>query len=247
MAHMTPVIEMDKSAVKVLDPVQKVPLSRLVAERIREGILKGSIRPGQGLTEEDLAQMLGVSRSPVRQALVQLEYEGLIRRDQNQVATVVTMSAGDIEEVCSFRLALEALAIRYAINRTRPEELEVLDRILRQHSECARSGEALVRLVELDLAFHEQLVRMSGHTRVMAAWQSIKYQISFLMFTCDIVSHEEFPSLMETWHLEIVEGIRRKDLAWCARHLQMHLENAHTMLSHRHTDRTKRQAEGQEV
>jgi len=233
---MAVVTELDKDGVKGLDPVRKVSLSRLVAERIREGILKGTIRPGQSLTEEDLARMLGVSRSPVRQALMQLEFEGLIRRDQNQAATVVTMSAADVEEVCSFRLALETLAIRYAVDRARPEDLENLDRIARQHSQSARSGESLARLVELDLAFHEQLVNLSGHTRVLAAWQSIKYQISFLMFTCDIVGHDEFPSLMETWHSEIVEGIRRKDPAWCTRHLRMHLENVHTLLSGRHAE-----------
>ncbi len=234
------------STTDALDPVERISLGDLVAERIRQAILTGALRPGQRVTEDELARVLGISRSPVRQALIQLEHEGLIVRERNQRASVVCMSEEDIEEVCTLRLSLETLALERAMARATAEDIAELEGLFRKYSKCLRGGGPLARLVELDLAFHEQLVHISRHSRLLHAWEGIRFQISYLMFTCNIVGESEFPSLCDVWHSEIIEALRRKDLAHGTQHLRAHLENAYDVFRTRYAQQAIEKQEGRD-
>src|SRR3954451_14400347 len=97
-----------------LSPTVKRSLADDVVDRLRDAIFHGSFKPGEALREEQLAAMLDVSRGPVREALVQLEREGLVLVRRHRGATVARLSRGDLEEVYSLRLALERLAIQRA-------------------------------------------------------------------------------------------------------------------------------------
>src|SRR5437773_3057464 len=98
-----------------LTPTVKRSLADDVADRLRDAIFQGSFKPGEPLREEQLAAMLDVSRGPVREALVQLEREGLVLVRRHRGATVARLSRGDLEEVYSLRLALERLAMQRAV------------------------------------------------------------------------------------------------------------------------------------
>src|SRR5262245_56805154 len=92
-----------------LTPAVKRSLADDVVDRLRDAIFRGRFKPGEPLREEQLAAMLDVSRGPVREALVQLEREGLVLVRRHRGATVARLSRGDLEDVYSLRLALERL------------------------------------------------------------------------------------------------------------------------------------------
>src|SRR6476469_10949085 len=98
-----------------LTPTVKRSLADDVVDRLRDAIFHGSFKPGEALREEQLAAMLDVSRGPVREALVQLEREGLVIVRRHRGATVARLSRRDLEEVYSLRLALERLAVQRAV------------------------------------------------------------------------------------------------------------------------------------
>src|ERR1700682_5240471 len=98
-----------------LVPPSKHTLAEDIVDRLREAIYSGQLPPNKRLREEVLASFLGLSRGPVREALAQLEREGLVIRQPNRGATVARLSLEDLEEVYSLRLALEQLAVREVI------------------------------------------------------------------------------------------------------------------------------------
>src|SRR3712207_4131206 len=114
----------------VLTPAMKRSLSEDVADRLRDAIFRGSYKPGEPLREEQLAAMLDVSRGPVREALVQLEREGLVIVRRHRGATVARLSRADLEEVYSLRLALERLAMQRAVHNATERDFATLEVVL---------------------------------------------------------------------------------------------------------------------
>src|SRR5690606_19153041 len=142
-----------------LQPIQLhsyKPLRELVFEAIREAIIEGTLEPGERLMEAQLAEDLGVSRTPVREAIRQLELAGLVVMIPRRGAYVADISLKDVADVFEIRGALEALAASLAADRATDEEIQQLQSLL---VEIERSVEArdVDLLVELDTRFHDQL------------------------------------------------------------------------------------------
>lgn len=222
----------------MLMPVKKTSLSDMVTDNVRQAILDGTFKPGQRIIEEELASSLQTSRQPVRDALLQLEQEGLVVREKSRGATVVTMSAADIEEVCSFRMSLETLAFRFAVQRASDQDVVELADQLATLSKCLqRSDFSLEEAVELDLKFHEKLLLISGHRRIISAWQSLKSQIWFLIFSLNAYRQGGYPSSSDAWHQRLLDALRRKDVAGGTKHLEQHLDEAYWTLKEAHRAR----------
>jgi DNA-binding GntR family transcriptional regulator len=227
-----------EGATSMLTPVDKRSLAVEVAGKLRLEILMGRIRPGARILEQEISMMMKTSRSPVRDALLQLEHEGLVRREPNHSATVVRMTADDVEEVHSLRLSLELLAMRYVMERAREEDLARLQAAaaaLRTHMEGDFS---LQHAVDLDLQFHEELVRTARHSRLLSMWQSIKPQIWFLIFTRNTRELESYREVVRT-HEKILQAIREKDPVKGESLVQEHLDESYANLiaTYRKSDR----------
>jgi len=222
----------------MLMPVKKTSLSDLVTDNVRQAILDGTFKPGERIIEEDLAGTLQTSRQPVRDALLQLEQEGLVVREKSRGATVVTMSAEDIEEVCSFRMSLETLAFRFAVQRATASDIAELETQLDRLAACLRRPDfSLEEAVELDLEFHEQLLRLSRHRRILSAWQGLRSQIWFLIFSLNAYRQGGYPSSSDVWHQNLIHALRQKDIAGGTDHLQRHLEISYDALLEAHRAR----------
>src|SRR5690606_12292208 len=117
------------------------PLRELVFEVLREAIITGKLRPGERLMEVQLAEELGVSRTPVREAIRKLELEGLVLMIPRRGAYVAEISMKDIADVFEIRAALEGLAAQLAAERCTPEEIENLERSLVQINVSAERGD----------------------------------------------------------------------------------------------------------
>lgn len=112
------------------------------ARALREAILDGRLRPGQRLLQDRLAEMLGVSRTPIREALQRLEREGLVRSVGRQGMVVAQLAAQDIEEIYDVREVLEGLAARLAASRISQAQLNTLRKSLERMAGHAEKGDA---------------------------------------------------------------------------------------------------------
>jgi GntR family transcriptional regulator of gluconate operon len=151
--------------VKSLRRLSSPTLAERSAELIRERILAGDFASGDRLVEAKIAEQLGISRGPLREALKQLAAEGLVREEPRRGAFVATPTADDVQDVYDLRAAIESRAARLVIANGDPAALEVLRRALDGIGAAAKAGD-LQRLVRADYEFHETLCRVSGNRRL---------------------------------------------------------------------------------
>jgi len=213
----------------LLTPVARSSLALEVAKKLRREILTGNIRPGERILEQEISAIMKTSRGPVRDALIRLEHEGLVIREPNRSAVVASMTVDDVEEVCSLRVSLEMLALRYAMERTQEEDFARLHRVGQLLRDCLNNDYSLQKAVDCDLQFHEEFVKSARHNRVLTMWQSIKPQIWFLIFSRNAFALENFEEAVRS-HAELVEQIRRRDNEGGRANLQRHLDVAYATL-----------------
>src|SRR5215470_5832520 len=138
----------------VLVPPAKRSLADEIVDRLREAIYNGQLAPNEHLREEMLASFLGLSRGPIREALAQLEREGLVIRQPNRWATVARLSLQDLEEVYSLRLALEELAVKEAIRMANTAYFDEMQKVVDEMKVCLDRGITTQEAAKLDIRFH---------------------------------------------------------------------------------------------
>ena len=136
----------------------KASLREKVFRVIREGILEGKYKPGEALREATIAKELNVSRTPVREAIRQLELEGLVQSIPNKETVVRGVSEEDVQDIFMIRGRLEGMAARLAAERITPQELEELKEVL-ELTEFYVTKNDLVHIGELDHRFHDMLYK----------------------------------------------------------------------------------------
>ncbi len=136
----------------------KASLREKVFRVIREGILEGKYKPGEALREATIAKELNVSRTPVREAIRQLELEGLVQSIPNKETVVRGVSEEDVQDIFMIRSRLEGMAARLAAERITPQELEELKEVL-ELTEFYVTKNDLVHIGELDHRFHDMLYK----------------------------------------------------------------------------------------
>ena len=172
------------------DPVGDYhPLGDVIFQKLRDAIIDGRLKPGQWLRQEALAQELGVSQMPVRDALKRLVAEGLAVRLPYKGVRVIEFSPQDIVDMCTVRLVLESLAVRFATPLISTAELTRLEENLRQAALCTEQTQ-MARRRELNTDFHLSICRVSGHRYLI-------HQVESLW--------RWFPSVM------LYEGMRRQE------------------------------------
>jgi len=210
----------------VLTPVARTSLADEVTKKLRTGILTGSIKPGERIREQEISEAMKTSRGPVRDAILRLEHEGLVRREPNHSAMVVEYSADDVEEVHSLRLSLELLALRYVVERAREEDFIRLEAAADALRAGLANGVSLQEAVDLDLGLHEEFVKASRHQRVLTMWQSIKPQVWFLIYSRNAAAIKNFQDAIGT-HGELLDALRCRDFEKGRTIIQEHLDFAY--------------------
>ena len=136
-------------------------LRGVVTQGVREAIMAGQYPPGSPLGEAELAERFGVSRGPVREALIQLEHEYLVRSYPNRGFFVTALSEQEFDERIQLRTVLEPIALSSARQRATPAELAVIRKHLRELERTAASGDQAA-YVARDYAFHVAIWELSG-------------------------------------------------------------------------------------
>ncbi|MEW6662686.1 MAG: GntR family transcriptional regulator [Bacillota bacterium] len=199
------------------------PLREIVFEALREAIMSGCLRPGERMMEVQLAEELGVSRTPVREAIRKLELEGFVVMIPRKGAYVSDLSIKDIADVFEIRGALEALAAGLAAERISAEEMEELERLLVQVSECAEDQD-LERLVEVDTQFHAVLYRASRNERLAQMISTLWEQVQRFRRTTMGTPGRMRETLEE--HRKIVDAIADRNVTLAQALAIEHMENA---------------------
>lgn len=140
-----------------------------------DGLLAGQFKPGDTLVESELAEMLGVSRSPIREAIQDLQKSGVVTKTPGRRAVIREWTAKDLEELFSVRALLEGHAARLATAKGDDLDLSTLQQIVADMREAA-SVEDFSKLVQLDLQFHEELWRLAENDMLRMVLDGLKQQ-----------------------------------------------------------------------
>jgi Transcriptional regulators len=213
-----------------LQPIQLhsyKPLRELVFEAIREAILDGRLAPGERLMEAQLAEDLGVSRTPVREAIRQLELAGFVVMIPRRGAYVADISLKDVADVFEIRGALEALAASLAAERASDEEIEEMERLLVEIGKAVEERN-VERMIELDTRFHDHLYRSSRNERLGQILSTLREQIQ--RFRTQTLSNPARMRVALDEHRALVEALAARDAEAAARAAAQHIESAENSL-----------------
>ncbi|MBM4096139.1 MAG: GntR family transcriptional regulator [Planctomycetes bacterium] len=158
-------------------PLVKTTVSASAAKYLRSEIIGGGIRAGDSLPEARIGELLGVSRVPVREALVILEREGLVTFDRRGTARVRTFTLEDVRELGVMRLVLEPMAARLAANRG---DATALGEIARNLTNLKRAR-TLSDITGLDFEYHRLIMAAAGNSRLSASWENLASQLRVVM------------------------------------------------------------------
>ena len=199
-----------------------LPLRDVVFNTLRHAILKGELEPGERLMEIALAQKLGVSRTPIREAIRKLELEGLVVMVPRKGAEVADITEKDLRDVLEVRTALEELSIELAMKNITQEELEQLKSANHTFAKNSEGGD-LIKIAESDVAFHEIIYNATGNKRLIQIINNLREQMYRYRFEYikDSSQHER---LVEE-HKVIYESIVKKDKETASHMAKVHIDN----------------------
>ncbi|WIX99103.1 GntR family transcriptional regulator [Amycolatopsis mongoliensis] len=208
-------------------PARRRGLADEVADRIRDAIFDGVYAPGSPLREVELAEALGVSRGPVREALLKLDREGLVRSEWHRGTTVTSLSEVDVAELDSLRAALEQLAVGLVVDRA--PGLEEVDAAVTRMERAADEHE----MVRCDLEFHDAIYRAAGHRRLGEAWQAIRSQVHLFLLTRIGVETDGYLAGIPAEHRQLADALRARDREAALELFATHRKHAFDILAGR--------------
>jgi DNA-binding GntR family transcriptional regulator len=199
---------------------KRSPRREQVVDHLREAITVGRIADGERLIEERIARELEISRGPVREALRQLEHEGLVVSYPYRGAVVLGVSEEEIQEVLiPIRLTLERFSFSKALEQMDEADFAELAKEVWVMADAGRAG-ALLRLVEADIRFHEYVLSRSGQPHTTQVWRSIAPRIRAYFFRYGMVADLERIAIE---HGQLLEAVQSRDrervLAAVERHI----------------------------
>lgn len=199
-----------------------LPLRDVVFNTLRQAILKGELKPGERLMEIALAERLGVSRTPIREAMRKLELEGLVVMIPRRGAQVANITEKDLNDVLEVRIALENMAIEKACKRMTEEELDKLWQAAREFEHTMAEGN-LVRLAEADVAFHEIIYQASDNCRLIQVLNNLREQI--YRYRVEYLKEEETRNVLVKEHEELYNAVKARDVERAQEISFEHIEN----------------------
>ena len=199
------------------------PLMKRVTDALRDAIVSGRLEPGERLRERDLVTFLGISRSPLREAIRILESEGLVASLPHRGSWVSELTATDLRETNEVRIMLETFAARLALERG---EDGIVPALMRRLETARRADPHLPGLDDFTIAlgFHDVLVQACGNSKVIQLYAMLKAHLRRYHHFAVTRVGRDWRAIDE--HEALVEAVRRRDLAEFERILTAHLRRA---------------------
>lgn len=199
-----------------------LPLRDVVFQTLRQAILKGELQPGERLMEIKLAERLGVSRTPIREAIRKLELEGLVVMIPRKGAAVANITEKDTKDVLEVRRTLEMFAVEVACDRITEQQMAELKKAAKEF-EASKGSMDLIRIAENDMNFHEIIYEATHNERLVQMLNNLRenmyrYRIEYLK------DSNYYDSLVKE-HREILEAIEKKDKEYAGICMRNHIDN----------------------
>lgn len=161
----------------IMDNSQYLPLRDVVFQTLRQAILRGDLEPGQRLMEIKLSNQLGVSRTPIREAIRMLELEGLVSNIPRKGAMVSDITEKDLNDVLEVRLGLEELAISFVCERITEEEEKQLEETSAEFARMVAQDADISALAQADVAFHDVIYQATKNPRLVQLLNNLREQM----------------------------------------------------------------------
>lgn len=198
-------------------------IRKRIYEHLREQLLNGEIAPPEHLIEAKIAKELGTSRTPVREALHSLELEGLIESIPRVGYVVKPISEEEVEEICEIRMAIEGVAVRWAMEKAHKKLVEELEENISVAEDKVSRGDVRA-FVDMDARFHEIISKFSGSKRLFELAQALRRH----MLRYRIQSIYSIDNVLRAidGHKRILRAIKKRDLDEVNKAIRYHMDKS---------------------
>ncbi len=199
------------------------PLRDVVFENIRSAIMEGTLKPGERLMEIQLAEQLGVSRTPVREAIRKLELEGLVIMLPRKGAYVASISKKDLVDILEVRIGLEGLAAYYSAERITEEGLKKIEKISEELKEYVCKND-IENILKKDEEFHNCIFESTGNARLksmmFSVWETVyRFRLKYMS------DYNSAVNIVEE-HNKIIEALKKGNADLAEKLAKEHIEKA---------------------
>ena len=205
-----------------------LPLRDVVFNTLRQAILKGELEPGERLMEIQLAERLGVSRTPIREAIRKLELEGLVLMIPRKGAEVANISETSLREVLEVRRSLEELAIELACQRITEEELRELELAENAFAEAIRKGD-IMTIAESDERYHDVIYQATENSRLVQILSNLREQM--YRYRLEYIKDAAKRQILIVEHDHILRAMKEHHVDEARRAIREHIDNQEITVS----------------
>lgn len=199
-----------------------LPLRDVVFNTLRQAILRGELKPGERLMEIQLANKLGVSRTPIREALRKLELEGLVNMVPRKGAEVADITEKSLRDVLEVRKALEELSVQLACEKITEEEIEELKRAAERFKDTL-DDQDVTKIAEADVEFHDIIYTATDNQKLILLLNNLREQM--YRYRVEYLKNEEaYPQLIAE-HEELIDNISKRNKEEATRIMCEHIDN----------------------
>ena len=199
-----------------------LPLRDVVFNTLREAILKGELKPGERLMELQLAAKLGVSRTPIREAIRMLEQEGLAVTIPRKGAEVARMTEKDMEDVLQIRDALDELAASIACEQISEEELAELRHTMHEFEESTKTGD-VKRIAEADVRFHDIIYHATRNVKLENMLNNLREQM--YRYRLEYIKDADKRQILMVEHEHILKALTLRHIQEAKMAVREHIDN----------------------
>ena len=199
-----------------------LPLRDVVFNTLRQAILRGELKPGERLMEIQLANKLGVSRTPIREAIRKLELEGLVLMIPRRGAEVAEITEKSLRDVLEVRGALEELAVKLACQKITDAQIQEL-RVAEKEFELALQSGDVTTYAEADVKFHDVIYIATDNQRLIQLLSNLREQM--YRYRVEYLKREEAHETLLIEHKRIIETIAKRDMDAAVDAVCQHIDN----------------------
>lgn len=199
-----------------------LPLRDVVFNTLRQAILKGELEPGERLMEIQLAERLGVSRTPIREAIRKLELEGLVLMIPRKGAEVAKISEKSLRDVLEVRRSLEELAIELACQRMTQEDIGELEKRQAEFQSAISAGKVM-EIAETDEAYHDVIYKGTCNDRLIQMINNLREQM--YRYRLEYIKDEDKHQILLLEHDNILKAVKQRKTEEAKEAMREHIDN----------------------
>ncbi len=199
-----------------------MPLRDVVFKTLRQAILKGELSPGERLMEIQLAKKLGVSRTPIREAIRKLELEGLVLMIPRRGAEVAGITEKNLRDVLEVRRALEDLAIDLACQRMKEEQLDELEKAEEEFAKAIEDNDAIM-IAQYDERYHDIIYQSTGNDKLISMLGNLREQM--YRYRLEYIKEADKRPVLVIEHRNILKALKARKVNEAKQAMREHIDN----------------------